>query len=192
MQTNFAYGGTRKSALTVRTFLFGAYRADYKAATGAEYEGILQVGQLPITPSGAADLINTKDIQAIDAKISELAIYDKAIQDYYDRRVRQGHGEGKTNRLKQERGDIRGVVAEVSQLLRSGAGTIEREKTSKATSTQYDYNRSTGKPYTKEEIQLEVDAGKRPGPGQDSSFNATSLIIPVGAALAALFFLKGH
>lgn len=183
MHTLFTYGGTRKSALTPRTVL-GAY-----AATNT-YDANTAVGLLPITPADAAALLETKNINAVKAKIAELTSYESAVRSYYDTRVARTSG-GKRDRLRAERKDLTYAANDALSILKSGLLTLEREKTSEAIAKQDDFNTSTGKPYTPEEIQLEIETGKRPASGK-KGFDPSAMIIPIGAALAALYFLKGH
>lgn len=180
MQATFTYGGNRKSALTASTILFGAYLST------KFYDANNDVGLLPLSPSDAASMVNGGDVTAIRAAIAALTDYEAKVRKYYDTRVSRTSG-GKRDRLRAERADLTGAALESLTLLKSGLLTLERKIAAIATSKQDDYNPATGKPLT--EVEKEV---LKVNDAQASSFNPTSLIIPVGAALAALFFLKGH
>jgi len=180
MQALFTYGGTRKSALTASTILFGAYLST------RFYDANNDVGLLPLAPSDAASMVSGGNISDIKTAIASLTDYEAKVRKYYDTRVSRTSG-GKRDRLRAERADLTGAALESLTLLKSGLLTLERKAVAAVTAKQDDFNPATGKALT--EVEKEV---LKETQNQSSSFNATSLIIPVGAALAALFFLKGH
>jgi hypothetical protein len=181
MQALFTYGGNRKSGITPNTILFGAYLST------KFYDANNDVGLLPLSPSDAARLIESGDVDAIRSSIAALTDYEAKVRSYYDARVSRTSG-GKRDRLRSERAELTSAALEATTLLKSGLLTLERKIAAQATAKQDDYNPATGKPLTvvEKEIIRETEATKQ------ASFNPNSLIIPVGAALAALFFLKGH
>ncbi len=203
MQTMFTYGGSRKSAVTPRTILygnspargdrfrFGAYSTTY------DYDSVGSVGGLPISPEAAAVMSDVNSlssvagvaerISAIDAAIATLTQFEKQTRAYYDRRVNQTSG-GKRDRLRSERSDLCNQALSEIALLRSARASAVRRASSLATASQSDFNPDTGVALTPVEKQAVATQQAASGQG----FNATSLILPVGAALAALFFLKGH
>ncbi len=202
MHTIFTYGGNRKSALTPHTILFGNSPAKgdrfrfgaYSSASS--YDSVATVGPLPLSPEGAAALADvqalstvealTGRISAIDAAIANLTLFESQTRAYYDTRVSRTSG-GKRSRLRTERADLcNQALAEIA-LLKSARASAVRRSTAVAVSSQSDYNPNTGVALTPVEKETAIAQATANPP---SSLQA--LIIPVGAAVAALFFLKGH
>lgn len=189
MNTIFTCAGNKKSAITPRTILLGAYSAS------ASYDSVTSVGALPLSPQEAAVLADVQSlnspaalasrISTIDVAIADLTLFEKQTRAYYDSRVSRTSG-GKRDRLRAERADLcNQALAEIA-LLRSARASAVRRATSLSTSKQSDFNPDTGAALTPVEKQT-MDAQ-----AAASAPSMSSLIIPVGAALAALFFLKGH
>lgn len=182
MQALFTYGGSRKSALSPMTITLGAFSSVNK------YDADLVVGRLPLPPSDAAALVNSGDIATVRARIAELTKYEAEVRSYYDKRVSRTSG-GKRDRMRNERRDLTGAANESLAILRSGLQTLERAKTATVTAARPDFDPSTGKTIVTESSTFTPETSVT---DSSSEFKASSLIIPVGAALAALYFLKGH
>ncbi len=189
MDSLFTYGGSRKSALTPRTNLFGAY------SSTANYDSVASIGPLPLSPEAATSMADvqslntvaalTSRISDIDSAIANLTLFEQQTRAYYDDRVNRTSG-GKRSRLRGERADLcNQALAEIA-LLRSARASAVRRATAVATAIQSDYNPNTGAALTPVEKEA---IGKA---AADSASGMSGLIIPAGAALAALFFLKGH
>ncbi len=195
MQSLFTYGGSRKSGITPKTILggnrsrFGAYSPTYA------YDSAGSIGDLPLSPEAATAMADvqslnsvsgiTSRISEIDSAIANLTLFESQVRAYYDGRVNRTSG-GKRDRLRRERSDLCNQANAEIALLRSARASAVRRATAVATSTQDDYNPNTGKTLTPTEKEA-VAAGKMEPPS-----NMSSLLIPVGAAVAALFFLKGN
>lgn len=193
MQAVFTYGNM-KSGLTPRTILFGAWSptAVYDFINPQVNNG----GQLPYTPeqtASLADLSGLTTVSAvanrileIDIAISTLKAYRGKVTSYYDMRVSRTSG-GKQDRLRNERRDLYNVIDESLSLLTSARVGAATKKTAVAVASQDDYNPNTGKPLTPAEKEALAEKG-----GSEKPFDFSKLILPIGAGLAALFFLKGH
>jgi hypothetical protein len=191
MHAVFTYGGSRKSSLTPTTIVFGAY-----APTSA-YDSIASVGPLPLSPEAAAamaDVQTLASVAAVNGRISQINVaianltaFEKQTRAYYDARVSRTSG-GKRDRLRRERADLcNQALAEIA-LLKSAHASATRLATTLATVAQDDYNPATGVAMTPAERAIAVQQ-KAAAP---ATFNMNSLIIPAGAALAAIYFLKGN
>lgn len=193
MNTLFAYGGSRKSALTPRTVLFGAY-----SATDV-YSSDAVVGKFPytveyvsmlcdVTPLKTAAALNDR-IAAMDVAMAVLAKYEVDMNAYYTPRMRDTSG-GKHDRLSAERG-VLGIQARDERLrLVSARATASRLLSSVVVVTQDDFNPKTGVVLTP--VEKEIVVQQAAAKAASASSGMSGLIIPIGAALAALFFLKGH
>jgi hypothetical protein len=210
MQAIFTYGGNRKSGLTPRTILFGAdpfatakniftsSSASRAFSSSAQYDVYSSVGPLPYSPEAALALADVQSmtnaaaladrINAINIAIAALTDYAEKVTAYYGTRVSRTSG-GKRDRLRAERAAVRGQAEAEITLLKAGLASAKRIATAVVTSAQDDYNPESGKLLTP--VEKEAVAAKAAASASSSS-GMNALIIPVGAALAALFFLKGN
>jgi len=203
MQALFTYGGNRKSALTPRTLLYGnspargerfRFGANNYSPTYA-YDAYPVVGAMPYTPAQVALMADVSNIMTLDAANAQLAAlasaiaqftdYRRVVSDYYGKRIGRMDSGGKERRLRQERADLSQTSDRSLELLKTAHATLTRAMTGMATSRQPDFDPTTGK-------NKVVVPGLTPDPSTDSGFKASTLILPVGAALAALYFLKGN
>lgn len=188
MQINYSLSGSRVSAVTPCTILFGAY------SNTVVYNSVASVGVLPLSPEAAAALADVQSlttsgefkarIAAIDVAIANLTLFERQTRAYYDARVSRTSG-GKRDRLRAERADLCNQALDELALLRSARASAVRLTTAVVTAKQDDYDPNTGKALTPAEKKAIADQTAL-------SPDMSALIIPVGAALAALFFLKGH
>ncbi len=179
MQALFTYGGNRKSAVTPRTLLFGAL---------PHLDVFDDVGPYPVTPEQVASLSDVQSLNKVsdvESRILQINIalgllndYGAKADPYYRTRIDRTSG-GKRDRLIGERAGILGLVHKDTVLLSAALSSARIRATALVTATQANYDPTSGM------LQPSV-------PAQASGSSSASLLIPVGAALAALFFLKGH
>lgn len=195
MQALFTYGSNRKSAMTPPTILCG--RAPYLLGSRtydptASYDSVASVGPLPLSPESAASMADVQSltsvqaladrVSAIDTAIANLTLFEKQTRAYYDNRVDRTSG-GKRQRLRDERAALCDQANNEIAVLRSARASAVRLATAMASAKQDDFNPATGVALT----PTEKAAAQAAAP---SGLN--SMILPIGAALAALFVLKGH
>ena len=209
MQAIFTYGGNRKSALTPRTLLFGADpfatakniftsgSASRLYSSTANYDAYATLGRLPYSPEQTmllADLRNVISptemagrIEAINVAIASLVDYATKLTSYYGTRVSRTSG-GKRDRLRAERAALRNQADAQVALLKAGLASAKTIGTAMVTATQTDYNPETGRIMT----PVEKEVARQNQAATQGASGMSSLILPIGAGLAALYFLKGH
>lgn len=127
-------------------------------------------------------------IAAINTAVASLTDYITKLNSYYGTRVSRTSG-GKRDRLRAERAAIRSQADAQLVLLKAGLASAKIIGPAMVTAVQTDYNPETGKILTAVEKDIVV---REQIIAQQKKFNASSLILPIGAGLAALYFLKGH
>lgn len=177
MNTVFTYG-SRKTGVSPKTILFGAYDMNH------EYQAYAVFGRIPFMPAAAADLLLAKDLPSIKAALARSVKYEADVRAFYDHMLSTTNSPGKSDRIRNDRRDVTGPTIDAIGILRSGIATIEADKASAAIASQSDFNSNTGRATTPEE--------KASNPQSTGASPISKLILPIGAALAALFFLKGH
>lgn len=194
MQAIFTYGGNRKSAVTPRTILFGAtWNSAYV------FKATSTLGPLPyppenvlalVSPWSSADVLAPRTASELQAAMQKFSAYVAANDAYldsarkfYDAYASQSGSMGDiAARFKTRIVDM----AILSQGVQDAKAILQRVNAqigvilkSKATASL---------PALPSSSTLEA-ASVASAP---SGFSSSSLLIPVGAALAALFVLKGH
>lgn len=197
MEAIFTYGA-KKTALTPRTILYGATPVFLGSRTYSptdSYDSIAVVGSLPLSPEATAAMADVQSLQsvaalnariaAIDTAIANLTLFEKDTRAYYDMRVDRTSG-GKRQRLRDERAALCDQANNEAATLRSARASAVRLATAMATAKQDDFNPQTGVALTETEKAAAAQSAAAGSAGMKS------LILPIGAALAALFVLKGH
>lgn len=178
MQAVFTYGNM-KSGLTPKTILFGAFMPDYAYHVYAAY------GKIPIMPSGVPALMATRNIASIKAMLSRLVQYEVNVRSFYDRELGNTNSPGKSDRIRIHRADITNPTLQSIAMIKSGLPELEAELVAEYNAKQTDFNPNTGKNEPGKPSKPDVSGGS-------DDFDFSKLILPIGAGLAALFFLKGH
>lgn len=173
--------------VTPRTILGRAFFAGYSAIT--EYDANTAVRKIPYDQIGAANLVQSAGIEDLTSAGRALVTYITDIRAYYDNRVSNTSG-GKRTRLQHERSDLLGEAGRALDLISRRIDKLRSDSVNAAE------QQTTPKLPPDSGSGSSGGAGSGSGGGQSGGSAAASdfskYLIPLGAGLAALFFLKGH
>lgn len=184
MQATFAF--PRRATSLSPSPLLGASRT-YSAT--AAYDADADVRPIPYTQATIAALIKSNDLLILKSAVHDLTDYEASVRSYYDTRVNRTSG-GKRDRLRDERAALCNEALAAIRLATVGINSV---------SARIAANVKAGLPAYTDTNALNASQGFTNQATVSSSTAVpvaaspyAKFILPGVAALAALFFLKGH